>query len=393
MKTRQTIRECCGQDGLTVEDDGWVRGVKILGLKSKNNREYTLEACRRSLSLYEGLRVNIDHPDKPNSSRSARDRFAKLKNVRVEADGLRGDLRYNPKMAWAEAFAWWAKNEPDMVGLSHNAIGEGEHKDGVFVVDKIVEVRSVDIVADPATTQGLYESQGHPPMQVKLREWLKGFAPTLDVVKRKRVKKLLEDGDYGDDMMEPPADDAGGDTASPEDALWQGVRAAILAILDSDASADDKSKKVRSYLKSHEKLTASGNSTDMDTEDDEEDEGEDDEEPKMEGKKPAKPSAKDAKLKELAEELDKLKAKDAIASKRERAHKAITEAKLPKEAVSDVFLESLLTSEEKDWKRILEDRRSVLGVGKPKSSAGHQGRAPSNTAAEFKSRLLEGVGK
>jgi hypothetical protein len=44
------------------------------------------------------------------------------------------------------------------VGLSHDAVGTGYTKDGVFQVQKVIEVKSVDIVADPATTQGLFEA-------------------------------------------------------------------------------------------------------------------------------------------------------------------------------------------------------------------------------------------
>jgi hypothetical protein len=51
-----------------------------------------------------------------------------------------------------------AERMPDAFGLSHNAQGEGDEKDGIFVVSKIVEVRHVDVVADPATTKSLSES-------------------------------------------------------------------------------------------------------------------------------------------------------------------------------------------------------------------------------------------
>jgi hypothetical protein len=47
----------------------------------------------------------------------------------------------------------------DVFGMSHNAQGEGSvDKQGIFVVSRITEVRHVDLVADPATTQSLTES-------------------------------------------------------------------------------------------------------------------------------------------------------------------------------------------------------------------------------------------
>ena len=48
----------------------------------------------------------------------------------------------------------------DVFGMSHNAQGEGMvDKKNIFVVSKITEVRHVDLVADPATTKSLTESQ------------------------------------------------------------------------------------------------------------------------------------------------------------------------------------------------------------------------------------------
>src|SRR5205814_1387894 len=92
------LRECCGMDGAKLSADGsTLLGVKILGAESVNGRRYTMEALQASVPLYEGMRVNLDHPTtNPNASRSVRDRFGKLVNVRKEADGTRGDLRYNP---------------------------------------------------------------------------------------------------------------------------------------------------------------------------------------------------------------------------------------------------------------------------------------------------------
>ncbi|MGE3804159.1 MAG: hypothetical protein AB7K24_05755 [Gemmataceae bacterium] len=161
MKKNIDILEFCAQEGIASEPDQPIlRGVKILGGVSKNRRRYTGEAVEQAARLYEGLPVNIDHPEKNTAAaRGLRERFGKLLQVRNEAGSLRGDLHYNPKHPLAEAVRWWAENQPDAIGLSHNATGTGHTEaDGTFVVDKIVSVRSVDIVADPATTRGLFEA-------------------------------------------------------------------------------------------------------------------------------------------------------------------------------------------------------------------------------------------
>jgi hypothetical protein len=133
--------------------------VTVLGLSSRNRRRYTPEAAAGALGLYEGALVNLDHPDRPDGPRSVRDRFGRLVNVRFEGGRVRADLRYNPEHPFAATLEWFAANDPGAIGLSHNAVGEGKEEAGVFVVRKIVELRSVDLVAEPATTRGLFEGR------------------------------------------------------------------------------------------------------------------------------------------------------------------------------------------------------------------------------------------
>jgi hypothetical protein len=156
--TRRQLVECCRQSGARLESAaGLLQGVTVLGLSSRNRRRYTPEAAASALSLYEGALVNLDHPDRPDDPRSVRDRFGRLVNVRFEGGRIRADLRYNPEHPFAATLEWFAENDPSAIGLSHNAVGEGKDEAGVFVVRKIVELRSVDLVAEPATTRGLFE--------------------------------------------------------------------------------------------------------------------------------------------------------------------------------------------------------------------------------------------
>jgi hypothetical protein len=134
-----------------------LRGVHVLGYDSKNGRLYTQEAVADAAGMYEGLKVYLNHPfDRPSAPRRVEDAIATLENVAAAADGLRGDLVVNPAHPMAETVRWWAENKPQAVGLSHNAVGEGKTRDGVFVIHRIANVRSVDLVADPATTGGLF---------------------------------------------------------------------------------------------------------------------------------------------------------------------------------------------------------------------------------------------
>ncbi len=140
--------------------EGIVEGVKILSPVSRNGRVYGLDAIKAARPLYEGVRVNVDHAANPTAERSYADRFGSLVNVRVDADGgLRGDLRYNPKHPLAERFAWDAQHDPAACGLSHDVIGRTVRTaDGTLLVEEITRVKSVDLVADPATVLSLYEA-------------------------------------------------------------------------------------------------------------------------------------------------------------------------------------------------------------------------------------------
>jgi len=148
---------------LSVErDTGIIKNVKIIGFSSDNDRQYTPEALENAVHLYEGVLVNIDHPEKgPTQQRSSYDRFGKLSNVRfVEGKGLFGDLVYLKSHPMANQICEAAERMPELFGLSHNAQGEGvTNKQGTFIVSKVTEVRHVDVVADPATTHSLAESK------------------------------------------------------------------------------------------------------------------------------------------------------------------------------------------------------------------------------------------
>ena len=139
--------------------DGVVRNVKILGKKSKNKGGvYPVEVMRESAHLYDGAKVNIDHVRGDDPRTSVHDRFGVIRNPRVEGEEIRGDLHFNPKHHSAEQFAWAVENQPETIGFSHIAKVDWKPiKGGGRVATKIHFVKSVDVVADPATTAGVFE--------------------------------------------------------------------------------------------------------------------------------------------------------------------------------------------------------------------------------------------
>ena len=135
-----------------------VYGVKVLGFSSMNGRIYDPKAIRDAVPLYENAPVNKDHKtEAPLFS----DRLGWLQNVRFTSEGLYADFRYNPHADGIDSFLWFAENNGlGDVGFSHLVSGKSiPDQDGTERVVRIDRVRSVDLVANPATTTTIFESK------------------------------------------------------------------------------------------------------------------------------------------------------------------------------------------------------------------------------------------
>lgn len=162
---------------------GVISGVKIIGTKSRNKRLYPKDVLENAVRLYENAKVNLDHPNEGVSKpRSYHDRFGTIRNIRFEEDGLYADFHFNPRHSIAEQLLWDAENSPENVGFSHNVEAVLERGEEVDTVRKIVSVRSVDLVADPASTNGLFESFEDDS---KKRDETESIKNELETAKRK----------------------------------------------------------------------------------------------------------------------------------------------------------------------------------------------------------------
>jgi hypothetical protein len=160
----EPLQEYADSRGVTLRVDrgaGVLRGVKLIGLESSNGRRYRPEALAAAVGLYEGAKVNVNHPQRdPLAPRDYRDRLGVVRQVEFRpGDGLYGNLHFNPKHALAEQLAWDAENNPRNVGFSHNVLARLTRDGAQTIVEAITHVQSVDLVADPAATQGLFEQQ------------------------------------------------------------------------------------------------------------------------------------------------------------------------------------------------------------------------------------------
>ncbi len=185
---------------------GLIHNVKILGARSRNGGTYPAAAMSNARPLYEGARVNIDHPDRsnPDQERAFGEWFGVLENVRQLADGLYGDLAYLTSHPLAAQVCEAAERFPGNFGLSHNAqVTEAAHE-GQVVYEAIHRVRSVDIVCKPATTRGIFESEDLP-MSVNKTVSVLCDDPLLDSSAGFDPLATAPDGGVnGDDLSQEP---------------------------------------------------------------------------------------------------------------------------------------------------------------------------------------------
>ncbi len=283
------LQEYADNRGVQLRVDrerGIIPGVKLLGAVSRKGRQYPKEVMARALPLYEGMRVNIDHVD-PGQRRSLRDRIGLVKNVTLKEDGLYGDFHFNPKHALAEQVAWDAENAPQNLGFSHDTRGASRNQGGRMVVESIDQVLSVDLVANPATTTGLFEDDaesGEPSTQDSVPSTQNSvlstqLLPALHKInsaaiaeihghinetdgknttpaqKRTRIQQTLAGWQDSISALSPPADDT--ETKESTDMDWKDIdldglkqnRPELLTALQESFEKGDELKAIQEELK------------------------------------------------------------------------------------------------------------------------------------------------
>lgn len=327
----ESLQEESFCEGVTVDREaGVIKGVKLIGLESKNGRGYTAKALREGISLYEGAKVNVNHPkDGPRSPRDYRDRLGVIKGVSFrENDGLYGDFHYNPKHALAEQLAWDAQHNPRNVGFSHNAEGQLSRKGGKTLVESLTRVISVDLVADPATTAGLFE---HESADVTLAEFIAAAGLSED---EELLEMLAANPTAAQSKMPAPADGQ----ADPKAAL-------VAALHALSAAADEAAiRKAIGVFMSASKSDATKEAPAADPS------------PVTESIQETVKAAVDAAIKPLLEEN--------VAISKELAARKVLEAKGA--AINPQLLEELTKCADKAAMESLVEGWSPAKLGKPK---------------------------
>jgi len=351
----QTIRETLTCEGLSLAVDreaGVIRGVKVLGPASRNGREYTQESLRKGVGLYEGVRVNVNHVGR-GESRGYGDRIGRLENAQVREGAIFADLRFNPKHALAEQLAWDAENAPGNVGLSHDAEGRLSRRGGKAVVEEILSVRSVDLVADPATTTGLFEGEIGDKMQADAQ------AAAMRKVNGTAMD-LIHQAVWDDENAFPSLADKKARVLSVL-ADWE---AELTALAEPDAGDSTTTETETEESMDFTALTANELAK-------------------------QRPDLIEAITKPLQEQLDTFTAAEETRKRDAAIAEALKTAGLDTEnktVCSDLFMESLKAAPEDKWAVLIEDRKQLVGLGGhattwPVSHSPHAGGAfPEKTA-------------
>jgi hypothetical protein len=169
-KVERDVLEFMRQDKPCKVDaeKGIIYGVHLCGFQSKNGGTYPKTALEAALGMYEGTKCNINHPDRdnPGKDRRVEDRFGVYHNPTMGTDGVYADLHYLKEHPLASVVCEAAERMPEALGFSQNArsvqVPDGE---GGIIHESITRVRSVDLVADPATTGSIFESLNDPHTQ------------------------------------------------------------------------------------------------------------------------------------------------------------------------------------------------------------------------------------
>jgi hypothetical protein len=278
---------------------GTIDDVLICGTESANGRDYPVEVFRRDHAVYEGAMVNCDHGRESTVDR----RFGWFTGVRPAADGRpRGRLNCLKSHPMFERVMEAAERNPKLFGFSHVAHCETTRRGGRDVVEAIKAVESIDLVAQPATTNGLFESRGSA-VGLTVRKLAEALVKHPKVT-AKQVRPLKWLGEMeGMDAAATTMDAAPADDADPADGIKGAFLTACMHLceqgLDGEMDAKEALGKLKELFASHAKVKG-----EKPGEDDEEDEDEEYETPKESRRRPKMADlvaeAKAAGLKDLS---------------------------------------------------------------------------------------------
>lgn len=170
-----------------------VFNVALLRSISENGRRYSENAMQNFADLSEGKKAYLNHDDK-TKPRSIRDLLGFFDSVRVDGDVIRGSLHYLE--TYSDLIESIVEKNPNLVGFSPHLFGDVMARDdGINEVLSVGVVESIDLVTEPATTTGLFESlrEGKMKDEESLEDLEDSYAEILGVKKAKATPLTQEE--------------------------------------------------------------------------------------------------------------------------------------------------------------------------------------------------------
>jgi hypothetical protein len=415
-----------------------IEGTTLISASSSNGvnhkRRYSEKALPQIAAMAEGIPAYANHvsPDMAFKPRDVRDMIGKHVNVRYDA----ATGKVMSDLALTEHHAPWVFSLADRLGdqVGNSLVSKGlvRMEGDTEVVDEIVALRSGDLVSDPASTRGLFESQGQTADAVaqsflavdrEIFETLAEAGPGAKVAALLFPKALWESAalakdwakahgfkaditDTGETFRMHQVGDARAFKTLKTIDLTRGAKPAVQAVIGFHTITQEASDMefnaatIATHLKDnteHQKqvcdllgVVPKAEAT------------------KLQESVETLTKERDTIAKErdtLKGEVDGFKAKDAVAAKQVKLHEAIAAHDLGKSygkvagVVTDTFVGMLMEHEDKDWSKLLQDRLDLvkgarsgqrpMSQGKDLTEGGDGGRG--TDAGDLHTRLREAV--
>ena len=321
---------------------GVIRGTTLIGPTSVNGgkgRKYSEPALKKIAAMAEGLPGYLNHvaPDVAFRPRDVRELAVRHKNVRYDAatQTVKSDMYVLPQHA--DLVFGLAETFGDHIGNSLVSRGAVRMEaDGTEVVEDVLQLRSADLVSDPASTKGLFESDHSLGAQAAARgaDAPVTIADLIEAVQHQLTPRKDTVMDFAAILTHLKANP---DQQKLLLESLQVVPKADVTALETKHAAEVKGLQ--------ESITAAGKEKDELTK---------------------KVAEQDKALLEAKSKLETFEAKDALAAKRVRLQEAIEKSKLFADfgkvagAISDSFKTLLEGMDEAEWAKQLDDRHTAL---------------------------------
>src|SRR5262245_10508228 len=137
-----------------------VRNAVLLGPSSLNHRDYPVSTMESAAHKFEGVKAFLNHEMDVSKPRRVQDLIGQWKNVHVENGKLRGNLHLIDNALTRGTILPIIESQHHLIrGSVVVSSKQRKAENGRQVIEEILAVRSCDLVAEPGTTRGIYESQ------------------------------------------------------------------------------------------------------------------------------------------------------------------------------------------------------------------------------------------